>query len=61
MSLLITNGDEDATGFPTQDLPKSTCPYTDKGNRVSWVAFLYGLAVTTPFNFIILTLPFYNN
>ena len=39
-------------------LPES-CLLEDEGNVVAWSAFLYGLAMTAPFNFITLTLPFF--
>ena len=34
------------------------CPFKDDGNIVAWCSFLYGLAVTNPYNFITFSLPF---
>ena len=37
------------------------CPYVDQGSIAAWSAFLYGVAVTSPYNFITLTLPFFED
>ena len=34
------------------------CPFTDTKNIVACTAFLYGVAVTSPYNFILLSLPY---
>ena len=63
LSLLGTQAD----GFDCNSMNRSTvleirqaCPYEDSGNVVAWAAFLYGFAVTTPFNFITFTLSYFD-
>lgn len=40
---------------------RESCVHKDENNVVAWAAFLYGMAVTSPFNFITLTLPFFES
>lgn len=64
MSLESLNADDDEitpsmSSRSTVHEIQLSCEHRDEGNIVAWSAFLYGLAVTSPFNFITMTLPFY--
>jgi len=61
VSSCVTGGSENLYRSIASTLraTQENCEHKDEKGIVAWASFAYGVAVTAPFNFITLTLPFF--